>query len=111
MALIHRSLEVVILACRLLPRKLFGGWRCFLGVLRSAFLFRSRLRFYPVRAVKAGAGGVHLFVHVRHGGVVTERVSFPSAAPVAVSGIAIAVVNAAVKTDSRTPVALIKPIK
>src|SRR6266404_3036556 len=123
MALIHRSLEAVILACRFLPRELLGGRRHLL--LRSGFLFRSRLRFYPVRTVKAGAGGVHLLVHraidigvmnhagvhVRHGGVVTEAVSFPSAAPVAVSGIAIAVVNAAVKTDSRAPVAVIKSIK
>src|SRR6266436_6946626 len=124
MALIHRSLEIVILTCRLLPCKLFGGWRHFLGVPRSGFLFRSRLRFYPIRTVKARAGSVHLFVHraidisvmndagvhVRHGGIVTERVSFPAAAPVTVSGVAKAVVNAAVKTDSRTPVALIKSI-
>src|SRR6266478_4286370 len=124
MALVHRSLELVILTCRLLSRKLLGGWRYFLGVPRSGFLFRSRLRFYPIRTVKARAGSVHLLVHraidigvmndagvhVRHGGVVTERVSFPVAAPVAVSGVAIAVVNAAVKTDSRTPVALIKSI-
>src|SRR6266516_3953206 len=47
-------------------------------------------------------------VHPRHSGVVTERVSFPSAAPVTVSEVAMAVVNASVKTHSRTPVALIK---
>src|SRR5260370_27812113 len=112
MAFIHRSLEIVILACRLLPRKLFGGWRHFLGVPRSGFLFRSRLRFDAIRTVKARAGSVHLFVHraidisvmndasvhVRHGGVVTERGFFPMSAPVGGSEEAIARVNDAGKT-------------
>src|SRR5260370_19793047 len=115
MAFIHRSLEIVILACRLLPRKLFGGWRHFLGVPRSGFLFRSRLRFDAVRTVKARAGSVHLFVHraidigvmndicvhARHGGVLTERVSLPPAPPLTRSGVAEAVVNSTVNTATQ----------
>jgi len=125
MTLIHGRLEIPILGCRLLPRELLGGWRHFPSVLRSSFLFRSRLRFHPIGPVKAGTVTVHLFIHhravdkgvmhdggihARHGGVITERVSFPSAAPVAVSGVAMTVVNASVKTDSRAPVAFIKRV-
>src|SRR4029077_6667383 len=100
--------------CCFLSCELLGGRRH--PLLRGGFLFRSRLRFDAVRTVKARAGSVHLLVHrainisvmndagihMRHSGVVTERVSFPAAAPVAVSGVAIAVVDAAVKTDSRS---------
>src|SRR4030095_14881686 len=49
-------------------------------------------------------------VHARHSGVVAEAVSFPTAAPVAVSRVAIAVVDPSVKSDSRPPVALIKGV-
>src|SRR5206468_1056980 len=49
-------------------------------------------------------------VHARHSGVITERVSFPSAAPIAVPVVAIAVINASVKTDSRPPVPLVKRV-
>src|SRR5207249_7039954 len=50
-------------------------------------------------------------IHMCHSGVVTERVSFPAAAPITVSEVAVTVVNAAIKTDSRSPVALIKEIR
>src|SRR4029453_2046092 len=125
MALIHGRLEIVIFTCRFLSCELLGGWRHFLSVRRSGLLFRSRLRFDAIRPVEAGMASVHLFfyhraidvgvvndgsVHARHGGVITERVSFPSAAPVTIAGVAVAVVDASVKTDSRTPVALIKSI-
>src|SRR5215469_4861405 len=124
MALIFRRLEIVILACRVLSRELFGGWPHFLNVLRSGFLFSGRLRFYSVWTVKAGVVNVHFFVHraidkgvvndggvhMRHSGVVKERVSPPVAAPVAGTEVAKAVVDAAVKADSRTPVARIKRV-
>src|SRR5437667_401323 len=115
----------VCLACCLPSCELVRSRRHFPGVLRSGFLFRSRLRFHAVRTVEAGMTSVRLFVHhrlidvrvmndvgvhARHGGVVTEGVSFPAAAPVTVSEVAIAVVNAAVKTDSRTPVTLVKHV-
>src|SRR4029077_1777530 len=102
MAVIHRRLEIAILACRLLPRKLLGSWRHFLSVLRSGSLFGSRLRFHPIRTVKARTAGVRLSAHDRavdksvmhdggihacHSGVITKHVSFPSAAPVAVSEV------------------------
>src|SRR5437763_13465519 len=45
-----------------------------------------------------------------HSGVIPARVSFPSAAPAAVPVVAIAVVNAAVITDSRPPVTLVKRV-
>ena len=125
MALVHRCVEIAILACRLPPCELLGSWRHFPSVLRSGFLFRSRLRFHPIRPVKAGTATVHLFIHhravdkgvmndsrihTRHRGVITEHVSFPSAAPVAIAEVAVTVVNAAVKTDSRAPVAFIKHV-
>src|SRR4029077_2886455 len=112
MAMVHRRLEIVILACRLLPRELLRGWRHFLSVLGSGFLFSGRLRFHPIWTVKAGMAGVRLSTHHRaidigvvndrrihsgHGSVVTERVSFPVAAPVATAGIAIAIVDPAVQ--------------
>src|SRR5438128_8431728 len=109
MTLVHRRLEIPIFACRLLPCKLLGSWRNFLGVRRSGLLFRIRLCFHPIGPVKAGMAAVHLFihhravdvgvmndggVHTRHSGVVLESVSAPSSAPVAVSVVAITVINA-----------------
>src|SRR5262249_25402050 len=49
-------------------------------------------------------------IHTRHSGVVLKVVSAPSAAPVAVSGVAKTVINASVKTDSRPPVTLVKRV-
>src|SRR5438105_2954476 len=126
MAVVLRRLKVRVLLCCLLSRELLRGWRHFLGVRRRGFLFRSRLGFYTIRTVKAGMAAIHLLVHhvsinvrvvndvgvhSRDGGVVTESVSFPAAAPVAIAPIAMAVVNAAVKTDGRTPVAVIKHVR
>ena len=123
--MVLRRLKIGILACCLLPRKLLGRGRHFLSVGRSGFLFRSRLRFHSIRSVEAGMAAVHFFVHhgaidvgvvndVRihagHSGVVAEGVSFPTAAPVAISPIAVTVVDSAVKADSRAPVALIKRV-
>src|SRR5919198_66504 len=94
MALIHRRLEIAILGCRLLPRKLLGGWRHFPSVRRSGFLFRGWLGFHAIRTIKAGAVSGHLFVyhvaidigvtddggiHAGHSGVVLESVPTPSA--------------------------------
>src|SRR5438876_5000081 len=125
MTLVHRRLEIPILACRLLPRKLLRGWRHFLGVRRSGLLFRIRLCFHPIGPVKAGMAAVHLFihhravdvgvmddggVHTRYSGVVAEGVSFPSAAPVAISVVAITAINASIKTDSRSPVTLVQHV-
>src|SRR4029078_8971622 len=41
---------------------------------------------------------------------VREVVSVPSSAPIAISGVAVTVVNAAVKTDVRAPVTLVKNV-
>src|SRR3982750_2108262 len=101
-----------VLLCYLLSLELLGGRRHFLGVCRGSFLFRSRLRFHSIWTVKAGAVSVHIllegfidvgvvndgFVHVGHSGVVSEVVSIPSPAPIAISGVAITVVDAAAKT-------------
>src|SRR5206468_11960620 len=46
----------------------------------------------------------------RHSGVVLEIVSTPSSAPVAVSCVAITVINASVKTDCWSPVTLVKRV-
>src|SRR5437762_11510226 len=125
MALVHRRLEIPILARRLLPCNLLGCWRHFPSVRRCGLLFRSRLRFHPIGTVKAGTVIGHLFIHhraidvgvmddggihARHSGVITKRIPFPSAAPVTVSEIAMAIVNASVKTDGRAPVSLIKRV-
>src|SRR5205085_11422350 len=116
MALVHRCVEIAILACRFPPCELLGSWRHFPSVLRSGFLFRSRLRFHPIRPVKAGTPTVHLLIHhravdkgamnhsrihTRHRRGITEHVSFPSAAPVTIAAVAKAIANASVKTDSR----------
>src|SRR4029077_7154597 len=53
----------------------------------------------------------NIVIHTRHSGVVLEGVSLPSSAPVAVSGVAITIVDAAVKPDSRPPVTLIKRVR
>src|SRR5207244_13184565 len=115
---------ILILACRLLTRKLLRSWRHFLIVRRSGFLCRALLRIHSIRTVKAGAVNIHLIVHrvidvgvmdnvrihTRHSGVVLEAVSTPSAAPVAVSGVAITVINASIKTDPRSPITLVKHV-
>src|SRR5206468_1635816 len=108
----------------LLMCQLLGGWRHFLNVRRSGFLCRALLRIHSIRTVKAGAVNVHLFVHrvidvgvmdnvgihACHSGVVLEGVSAPSSAPVAVSGVAITIINASIKTDSWPPVPLVKRV-
>src|SRR6188472_1084137 len=118
-------MKIGVLLCDLLALELLGGGRQFLSVCGNSFLFRSRLRFHSIWTVKAGAVSVHIllkgiidvgvvndgFVHVRHRGVVREVVSIPSPAPIAISGVAITVVNAAVKTDMRAPVTLIKDVR
>src|ERR1700730_6659522 len=118
-------MKIRILGCCLLSRQLLRGWRHFLGVFRSGFLLSSRLGFHSIGTVEAGMAAIHLLVyhvsinvgvvneglvHVRHSGVVTKRVSFPSAAPIAVSPIAMAVVNSAVKTDHRPPIDSVKDV-
>jgi len=122
MALVHRRLEILILTCRFLTRKLLGGRPCFLSVCRSGLLFGSRFCLYSIGTVKARTVSVNLSVHrvidvgvmdnirihARHSGVVLEGVSTPSSTPVAVSGVAITVINASVKTDMRPPITLVK---
>src|SRR6476620_7789465 len=74
-------------------------------------------------AVKAGAGdgfvddlsvdvGVvnHTCVHPGHGPVITERIADPSSAVVAVSPVTVAVIDSAVESDGRTPVAVVKKV-
>src|SRR5439155_21508267 len=108
-------------ARRLLTRELLGGWWHFLSVRRSGFLCRGLLRIHSIRTVKAGAASGHLFVHrvidvgvmdnvgihARHSGVVLEGVSTPSSAPVAVSGVAISIINAFIKIYCLTLVPLV----
>src|SRR5690349_1602813 len=118
-------MKVGVILCYLLSLELLGSRRQFPGVCRGSFLFRSRLRFHSVGTIKAGAVSVHIlreriidvgvvndgFVDVRHSSVVREVVSIPSSAPIAISGVAVTVVNAAVKTDVRTPVTLVKDVR
>src|SRR5262249_959266 len=124
MALAHRSLEIVILACRLLTLELLRSWTDFLSVRSRGLLCRGLLRIHTIGTVEAGAVSIHIpgervidvgvvddvGIHARHSGVVLEGVSAPAPAPVAVSGVAKTVINAAVKTDSRPPVTLIKHV-
>src|SRR4029077_3278206 len=123
-ALVHGRAEILIFACRLLTCQLLGCWPHFLSVRRSGFLCRVLLRIHSIRTVKAGAVNVRLVVHrvidvgvmdnvgihARHSGVVLEGVSTPSSAPVAVSGVAITIINASIKTDSWSPVTLVKHV-
>src|SRR4051794_17324305 len=118
-------MKIGVILCYLLSLELLGGRRHFLSVCRGSFLFRSRLRFHSVWTVKAGAVSVHIllegiidvgvmndaFVDVRHSGVVREVVSIPSPAQIAFPGVAITVVNAAVKTDMWAPVTLVKGVR
>ena len=125
MAVILRCLKIRIFGCRFLSRELLRRLGHLPGVLCSGFLFRRWLGFYAVRTVKGGVAAVHLVihdraidvgvmndggVHSRYGGVVMENVSFPAAAPVAISPIAVTVINATVKTDSRPPVTCVKSV-
>ena len=97
----------------------------FLSVCHRRFLFCVRLRLYSaISTVKAGTVSVHVLgeriidvgvidnglIHARHSGVVLEVVSTPSSAPVAVSGVAITVINASIKADMRSPVTLVKRV-
>src|SRR5712672_2082584 len=50
------------------------------------------------------------FVHPRHSGVVLKGVSAPSSAPVAVPGVAVTIIYAAVEADGRAPVTLVKRV-
>src|SRR5262249_47053071 len=124
MALAHRSLEIVILACRLLTLELLRSWADSLSVRSRGLLCRGLLRIHTIGTVKAGAVSVHILgeriidvgvvdnvgIHARHSGVVLEGVSAPASAPVAVSGVAKTVINASIETDSWSPVTLIKHV-
>src|SRR4029077_8442114 len=103
--------------------ELLRGRRHFL--FRGGFLLGICLRFYSIGTVKAGMTAVHLFVHhiainvgvvndglvhVGYGGVVPEPVPRPVAAPVAVSPVAVTIINSAIKTDRRSPVAFIEHV-
>ena len=114
-----------VLLCCLLSLELLGSRRHFFGVCRRRSLFCIRFCFNPIWAVKARTVSVHILgkrvidigvvndglVHVRYSGVVLEVVSIPSSAPIAISGVAVTVINAAVKTDMRSPVTLVKDIR
>src|SRR5580765_8025152 len=91
--------------------------------LGRGFLLSSGLGCCPTRTVKAGAAaGIpddlsvdisvvnHRCIHSGHGPVVTERIPVPSAAIVAVSSVAPAVIDSAVESDGRPPVALVKEV-
>ena len=125
MALVHRRAEILILACQLLTFELLRRWPLFLGVRHRRSLFCIRLRLYPIiSTVKARTVSVHILaeriidvgvvdnrlIHMRYSSVVLEGVATPSAAPVTVSGVAITVINASVKTDRRSPVTLVKRV-
>src|ERR1043165_6257352 len=101
-----------------------GARRPVLTFRRSGFLLRSRLCLHSIRTIKAGTVSGHVVshrlvdvgvmdnvgIHARHRRVVLEVVSLPSSAPVAVAVVAVAVVNAPVKTDSWSPVTLVKRV-
>ena len=125
MTFVRRSEEVFVFGCRLLATQLFRRGADFVGVGHRLSLFCVRLRLYSaISTVKARTVSVNIllervidvgvmddsFIHVRHSGVVLEVVSLPSTAPVAVSGVAITVINASVKTDMGSPVTLVKCI-
>src|SRR5215469_5219165 len=125
MAVVIRRLKLRILACRFLTRNLLGCRRHFRCALCGSLLFCSRLGFHAVRTIKTGLSAVHLVVrygaidvgvmndgsvHTRDGGVVMKRVSYPVAAPVSIPPIAMTVVNAAVETYSRPPIARVKNV-
>src|SRR5262249_9685471 len=98
-------------------------WPLLLSIRHCRSLFCVRLRLYPtVSPVKARTVNVHVLgegvinvgviddspIYIGHSGIVLECVSTPSSAPVTVSGVAKTVINAAVKTNCRSPVALVK---
>ena len=124
--LARRSEEVFVFGCRLLATQLFRRGADFVGVGHRLSLFCVRLRLYSaISTVKARTVSVHVLgerivdvgvvdhglIHARHSGVVLEVVSLPSTAPVAVSGVAITVINASVKTDMGSPVTLVKRVR
>src|SRR5437773_368051 len=91
------------------------------GVPISCFL--AGFAFCAARAVKAGAAagvgddlfvdvGVtnHTCVHPGHGRVIAECIADPSAAIVALSPVAVAVINPAVEPDGRAPVAFVEEV-
>src|SRR5204863_6778180 len=102
--------------------KLLGRWPHFLSVRCSGFLRRGLLRIHSIRTVKTGPVSGHVVshrlidvgvmdnvrIHTSHTGVVLEGVSAPSSAPMAVSGIAVTVVDASIKTYGWSPIALVK---
>src|SRR5215217_2719080 len=123
LAVVLRRVKIGVLLCCFLSRELLRGRWYFFG--RSSFLFGSRLCFHSIRTVKAGTIVIHLFVHhvfidvgvvndglvhICHSRVVTETISLPAAAPITVAGVAMAVVNAAVKSDSRAPISFVKDV-
>ena len=83
----------------------------------------GRLGCSAARSIKAGAAagvlddlfvevGVanHTFVHPGHGRVITERIAGPLAAVVALSPVAVAIIDPAVESDGRAPIAVVEEI-
>src|SRR5437899_79303 len=98
-----------------------GSWDVFR--LRCGLFLRGGLGRCAARAVKAGAAagfvddlfvdvGVanHTCVHPGHGRVIAERIANPFAAVVALSSVAVAVIDPAVEPDSRAPVAVVEEV-
>src|SRR5439155_1534267 len=52
----------------------------------------------------------HTFVHPGHGRVIAERIADPFAAVVALSPVAITVIDPAIEPDSRAPVAVVEEV-
>src|SRR5207237_9458279 len=91
--------------------------------LRCSLFLGSGLGCCAARAVKAGAAAVvvddlfvdvgvanHTFVNPGHGRVITECIAGPFTAVVALSAVAVAVIDPAVKPDSRAPVAVVEKV-
>src|SRR4029079_9227880 len=90
---------------------------------RCGLFFGGGVGCSAARAVKAGAAAVvvddlfvevgvvnHTSVHAGHGRVITKRIAGPSAAVVALSPVAVAVIDPAVEPDRRTPVTFVEEI-
>src|SRR5580698_5022636 len=86
------------------------------------FFLRRRTRFYTTWAVKAGVHIVHdhgpvvdvmdaRHIHVHHCAVVEECAASPLAAPEAYAAVAEAIINAAIKSDVRAPIAAVPTIQ
>lgn len=114
--MIHRRPEIFIAAGHLALTRLFGSYP-YVTVVRSSHFSRVRTGINSARAavvtdvadanvVDARVVGVvdDVDVYVCGGAIVVEVAAVPAAAIKARAGIAEAVINAAVKSDMRSPI-------